>query len=52
MGYVPHDWLQARGERLYLIAMIDDATSRVYARFVRRDTTEENMRVLWSWLEQ
>jgi DNA-binding Lrp family transcriptional regulator len=47
-----HDWLEGRGERLYLIAMIDDATSRVYARFVRRDTTEENMRMLWSWLEQ
>ena len=47
-----HDWLEGRGERLYLIAMIDDATSRVYARFVRRDATEENMRVLWSWLEQ
>ena len=47
-----HDWLEGRGERLYLIAMIDDATSRVYARFVRHDTTEENMRVLWSWLEQ
>jgi hypothetical protein len=47
-----HDWLEGRGERLYLIAMIDDATSRVYARFVRHDTTEENMRVLWGWLER
>ena len=45
-----HDWLEGRGERLYLIAMIDDATSRVYARFVRHDTAEENMRVLWGWL--
>jgi transposase len=47
-----HDWLEGRGERLYLIAMIDDATSRVYARFVRHDTAEENMRVLWGWLER
>lgn len=47
-----HDWLEGRGERLYLIAMIDDATSRVHARFVRHDSAEENMRVLWSWLEQ
>lgn len=47
-----HDWLEGRGERLFLIAMIDDATSRVYARFVRHDTTEENMRVLWAWLER
>ncbi|MBV9039202.1 MAG: hypothetical protein JO182_32255 [Acidobacteriaceae bacterium] len=28
-----HDWLEGRGERLYLIAMIDDATSRLLARF-------------------
>jgi DNA-binding Lrp family transcriptional regulator len=47
-----HDWLEGRGERLYLIAMIDDATSRVHARFVRHDTAEENMRVLWQWLER
>jgi hypothetical protein len=47
-----HDWLGGRGERLYLIAMIDDATSRVHASFVRHDTTEENMRLLWQWLER
>jgi len=32
--------------------MIDDASSRVHARFVRHDSTEENMRLLWSYLEQ
>ena len=42
-----HDWLEGRGEGIYLIAMIDDATSRLYGRFVRSDSTEENMRVLW-----
>lgn len=47
-----HDWLEGRGEKLYLIAMIDDATSRLFARFVRHDSTEENMRLLWSYLEQ
>ena len=31
-----HDWLEGRGEQLYLIAMIDDATSRLFARFVRQ----------------
>jgi transposase len=46
-----HDWLEGRGEQLYLIAMIDDATSRLFARFVRHDSTEENMRLLWSYLE-
>jgi transposase InsO family protein len=47
-----HDWLEGRGERLYLIAMIDDATSRLFARFVSHDSTEENMRLLWSYLEK
>jgi hypothetical protein len=37
---------------LYLIGMIDDASSRVYARFVLHDSTEENMRLLWSYVER
>jgi len=47
-----HEWLEGRGEKLYLIAMIDDATSRLYARFVRHDSTEENMKLLWSYREK
>jgi DNA-binding Lrp family transcriptional regulator len=47
-----HDWLEGRGEKLYLIAMIDDATSRLLARFVRHDSTAENMKLLWSYLEK
>ncbi len=47
-----HDWLEGRGEKLYLIAMIDDATSRLFARFVRSDSTEKNMKSLWSYLEK
>jgi transposase len=31
-----HDWLEGRGERIYLISMIDDATSRLFARFATR----------------
>jgi transposase len=46
-----HPWLEERGPKLYLISMIDDATSRLHARFVLHDSTEENMRVLWSYLE-
>jgi transposase len=46
-----HDWLEGRGEKLYLIAMIDDATSELTARFAHHDTTEENMRLLWTYLE-
>jgi Integrase core domain len=47
-----HDWLEGRGEKLYLIAMIDDATSRLFARFVQHDSTEENMKLLWSYVEK
>ena len=47
-----HDWLEGRGEKLYLIAMIDDATSRLFAGFVRHDSTEENMKLLRSYLEK
>src|ERR1044071_4604290 len=47
-----HDWLEGRGEKLYLIAMIDDATSRLFARFMRHDSSEENMKLLWSYLEK
>lgn len=46
-----HEWLEKRGEKLYLISMIDDATSELTAQFVRSDSTEENMRLLWSYLE-
>ncbi|HXX22882.1 MAG TPA: ISNCY family transposase [Terriglobia bacterium] len=47
-----HDWLEGRGSRLYLVAMIDDATSIAYGQFVEQDSTEENMRVLWGYLER
>lgn len=35
-----------------MISMIDDATSRILARFVEHDSTEENMRLLASYLEK
>jgi hypothetical protein len=41
-----HDWLEGRGERLYLIAMLDDATSQATARFVDHDSREENLGML------
>ena len=48
-----HDWLEGRGEeKLYLIAMIDDATSRLWARFAPHDSTAENMQLLWSYVEK
>ena len=47
-----YEWLEGRGPKLYLISMIDDATSRMLARFVEHDSTEENMRLLASYLER
>jgi hypothetical protein len=36
---------EGRGEKLYLIATIDAAASRLFARFVRHDSTEEKRRL-------
>ena len=47
-----HDWLEGRGEKLYLIHMIDDASSELTGRFVYADSTAENMLLLWSYLER
>jgi len=47
-----HDWLEGRGEKLYLIAMIEDATSQLMARFARHDSTVENLLLLRAYLEK
>ena len=47
-----HDWLEGRGETLVLIAMIDDATSRVLAKFYRSGTVEAHMDLLGDWLRK
>src|SRR5271167_1664176 len=45
-----HDWLEGRGETLVLISMIDDAISRVLARFYPHGTVEAHMDLVWRWL--
>lgn len=45
-----HDWLEGRGEEVVLITMIDDATSRVMARFYPAGTVESHMDLLERWL--
>jgi len=45
-------WLEGWGEKLYLISMIDDASSQLTARFVRQDSTEENLEQLRRYVEQ
>jgi transposase len=46
-----HDWLEGRGPRLYLIALLDDATSQATARFVEHDSTEENLGMLGRYVQ-
>ena len=41
-----HDWLEGRGPWLTLLVMIDDATSKVVARFYEAETTEGYMDLL------
>jgi hypothetical protein len=45
-----HDWLEGRGVPMALVGMIDDATSRVAARFHPSETTEAYMDVLSRWI--
>ena len=45
-----HEWLEGRGEAMVLIAMIDDATSRVAAKFYPAGTVETHLDLLGTWL--
>jgi len=47
-----HDWLEGRGSRMVLVAMIDDATSKVRARFYPGETTEAYMGLLGRYLRR
>jgi transposase len=46
-----HDWTEGRGEDMVLIHMIDDATSRLLARFYDADTVLAHMDLLLRWLQ-
>jgi transposase len=47
-----HDWLEGRGPWMVLVAFIDDATSRVTARFYPAETTEAYMDLLGRYLRR
>jgi hypothetical protein len=48
-----HCWLEDRSsEEIVLIAMIDDATSRLYARFFPRDTGAANRQLIVDYLRR
>jgi hypothetical protein len=48
----PFDWLEGRGPELNLIAMIDDATSRLWAWFDVTESTQAHMVTLKGWLKR
>src|SRR6266568_2835924 len=48
----PLRWLEDRGPACQLIAVIDDATSRIWGRFTEHDTTEENLRTFGGWVRR
>lgn len=52
MDSSPFRWLEQRAPACQMIAMIDDATSRVWGRFAEQDSTEENLRTLGGWLDR
>lgn len=45
------DWLEGRGDKLCLLYMLDEATRQLTARFVEHDSTEENLRLLATYLK-
>jgi hypothetical protein len=44
-----HDWFEGRGVKCVLMVIIDDATSRTYARFYTAETTEAAFDVFGRW---
>ena len=52
MDSSPFRWLEERGPACQLVALIDDASSRVWGRFALQDSSEENLRTLGGWLER
>jgi hypothetical protein len=47
-----HDWLEGRGPWMVLLVLIDDATSKVMARFYPAETTEGYMDLLGRYLRK
>jgi transposase len=47
-----HDWTEGRGATMVLVVMIDDATSRVEARFYPGETVVAHFDLLGRWLRK
>lgn len=47
-----HDWLEGRGGKMYLISLIDDASSELFARFVESESSASNLAVLGEYIKR
>jgi len=47
-----HDWFEGRAARCVLMVMVDDATNRVWARFVAQETTRASYDILEDWVRR
>jgi len=47
-----HDWFEGRAPKCVLMVIIDDATSRTYARFYPAETTEAAFDVFARWIRR
>lgn len=47
-----HDWFEGRASKCVLMVIIDDATSRTYARFYPAETTEAAFDVFGRWVRR
>ena len=47
-----HDWFEGRGPRCVLMVMVDDATSRTFARFYPAETTGAAFDVFGRWVKR
>lgn len=48
----PHNWFEDRGSRCTLIVFIDDATGRIYCKFVEVETTAAYMQTAWEYIDK
>jgi Helix-turn-helix domain len=47
-----HAWFEDRGDRCTLIVFIDDATGRIYCKFVEVETTAAYMKTSWEYFSK
>ena len=45
-----HDWFEGRHEKRWLMVMVDDATSAIYAQFAGPEGVKPAMLTVWGWI--